>query len=149
LPLLSTPFGLVITFAGMRLALGRKPWWPEWLLQKQIPAKFFPTLLRATSRVIGVIEYLVKPRLQFFHDAMLFQRFAGGLITLSGVFLLLPLPVPFSNFFPALTIVLLASGALERDGLFFLGGCAAFCLSAGYLMLLSVGGVEAISRIFH
>ncbi|HWH68257.1 MAG TPA: exopolysaccharide biosynthesis protein, partial [Candidatus Sulfotelmatobacter sp.] len=99
--------------------------------------------------IVGTIEFLVKPRLQFFHQDTLFQRLAGVLITLSGVLLLLPLPIPFSNFFPALTVVLLASGALKQDGLCFLAGCLAFCLSAGYFTLLAFGGVKAVERLIR
>jgi hypothetical protein len=144
LPLLSSVFGTIVLIAGTRLALGQRPWWPAWALNKQLPAKFFPRFLVATSRVISVIEYLVKPRLEFFHDWVLFQRIAGILIALSGALLLLPVPVPLSNFFPALTVALLASGALERDGFFFLGGCVSFCLSVAYFSLLFLGGREAV-----
>jgi hypothetical protein len=38
---------------------------------------------------------------------------------LSGLLMLLPLPIPLTNTLPALTVVLLAAGAIERDGLFF------------------------------
>lgn len=146
LPLLSTPFGTIVLLAGTRLALGHKPWWPEFLLKKELPAKFFPKFLRATSKIVSFIEYLVKPRLQVFHNWVLFQRVSGVLIAISGLLLLLPVPVPLSNFFPALTVVLLASGALERDGLFFLAGCAAFVLAVSYFVLLGFGGWQAIQR---
>ncbi|HWI59196.1 MAG TPA: exopolysaccharide biosynthesis protein, partial [Bacillota bacterium] len=68
LPFLSTPFGLIICLAGLRMALGHRPWWPHWFRQKQLPPRFFPRLLRATSWIVGTIEFLVKPRLQFFHQ---------------------------------------------------------------------------------
>jgi hypothetical protein len=146
LPLLSTPFGAIVALAGARLALGHKPWWPEYLLGKELPPSFFPRFLRATSKLVSVIEYLVKPRLQVFHDWILFQRISGLLIALSGLLLLLPVPVPLTNFFPALTVLLLAAGALERDGLFFLAGCVAFVLAVAYFTLLALGGWQAIQR---
>jgi hypothetical protein len=147
LPLLSTPFGAIVALAGARLALGHKPWWPEYLLSKELPPSFFPRFLRATSKLVSVIEYLVKPRLPVFHDWVMFQRISGLLIALSGLLLLLPVPVPLTNFFPALTVLLLAAGALERDGLFFLAGCVAFFLAVGYFTLLALGGWQAIQRL--
>jgi hypothetical protein len=148
LPLLSTPFGLIVLLAGARLALGQNPWWPEFLLKKELPPKFFPKFLRATSKIVSIIEYLVKPRLRVFHNWVLFQRISGLLIAISGLLLLLPVPVPLTNFFPALTVVLLASGGLERDGLFFLAGCVTFLLAAAYFTLLGFGGWEAIAHYF-
>lgn len=147
LPLVSTPLGIIVLFAGMRLALGRRPWWPEWVLSKPLPRRFFPQLLRATARIVQVIEYVVKPRLEFLHDWVFFQRMAGVLIAAAGGLLLLPVPVPFSNFFPACTVLLLAAGALERDGLFFIAGCAMFVVAAAYFALLFFGGWEAVSGL--
>jgi hypothetical protein len=41
LPGLSTPFGLIITIIGARLALGAKPWLPARLLDTRLPPKRF------------------------------------------------------------------------------------------------------------
>ena len=47
----------------------------------------------------------------------------NGMGIVSGGFLLsLPLPIPFSNGFPAVSIMLLAAGLMERDGLLVLWG---------------------------
>ncbi len=51
LPGVSTPFGLVIAFIGLRLALGQKPWLPARLLDKQLPPRFFPRFLAATRQI--------------------------------------------------------------------------------------------------
>jgi hypothetical protein len=65
-------------------------------------------------------------------------------ILLSALILLLPLPVPFSNTLPAFSILFLAAGLLERDGVFVVAGHVAFALAAGYLVLVGVVGVEGI-----
>ncbi len=70
------------------------------------------------------------------------------LIAVAGRLLLLPLPIPFSNLFPAAAVVLLALGGLQRDGLCFLGGCLALLLSLGYLVALALGGGEVLSRFW-
>ncbi len=147
-PGFSTPIGILITLAGFRLALGRKPWWPPRLMVKQLPPKFFPKLLLVASKIVSMTEFLLKPRLQIFHSAVVFQRVSGAFITFSGLFLLLPLPVPFSNFFPACTVLLFAAGALARDGLFFLAGLAMFLVTTAFFALLSFGGVHAVKHLF-
>lgn len=150
LPLLgfSTPFGLVVLFIGARLALGKKPWLPQRLLQRQMPPQFLGKVLRAATRVVRFLEWFLRPRLAFLHDQFIYRRLAGAMIALSGLCLLLPLPVPFSNTLPASTILLLAAGALERDGLSFLAGGFLFLTTVAFFTLLAFGGTQAVERLW-
>lgn len=129
---LSTPFGLVVFLIGGRLALGRRPWLPQRLLHHELPKGFIARFLSTATRVLIWLEVLLRPRLRFLHDQVVFQRVSGALITVSGLLLLLPLPVPLTNTLPALTVILLACGAMERDGVFFLAGCGLFALTVAY-----------------
>jgi hypothetical protein len=147
LPGLSTPFGLVVLVIGARLALGRRPWLPEKLLRRELPAQFITRVLAAASRAVRWLEVLLRPRLDFLHEHWVYRRVAGTLIMLSGLLLLLPVPIPLTNSFPALTVVLLAAGAMERDGLFFLAGCAAFTATLAYFGLLAFGGAHLIDNL--
>ena len=149
LPGLSTPFGLVVLVIGARLALGRRPWLPERLLRRELPAHFIAKVMAAASRAVRWLEVLLRPRFSFLHEQWIYRRVAGTLIMLSGLLLLLPLPIPLTNSFPALTIVLLAAGAMERDGLFFLAGCATFAATLAYFGLLAFGGVHLIANLRH
>jgi len=146
---LSSVFGLMVLAIGTRLALGQEPWLPEKLLQRELPARFIARLLASASRVVRWLEFLLRPRLKFLHEQWIYRRIAGILIMLSGLFWLLPLPIPLSNSFPALTVVLLAAGAMERDGLFFLAGCAAFTMTLAYFGLLAFGGAHALDNLWH
>jgi len=148
LPFLSTPFGLIIALAGLRLALGQKPWWPRRLLAKELPPQFLSRLLRASGRIVRIIEYCVRPRWSFISGWPPFQRASGALVCLSGLLLLLPIPVPFTNTLPAISILILASSALERDGFFFLLGLLVFAVAVAYFSLILFGGVAAGSEIW-
>src|SRR5690348_15716670 len=77
LPFLSTPFGIAIALGGLRLALGQKPWWPESILKKRLPPRFFSKVLKAAGGAISLVEHVVRPRWQIFHSAPLFQRASG------------------------------------------------------------------------
>ncbi len=143
LPGLSTPFGLVVLVIGARLALGRRPWLPQALLVRRLPPRFLTRVLATAGAVLRWIEKVARPRLDFFHDQRVYRRIAGSLITISGLLLLLPIPLPFTNTLPALTVVLLSVGALERDGMFFLGGCTVFVFALGYFFVLAAGGAHA------
>jgi hypothetical protein len=68
---------------------------------------------------------------------------------LSGALLLLPLPIPLSNTLPTVTVVLLAGGAIERDGLLSLAGCAAFVLTLAFFGLLAFGGAHLLDDLWH
>lgn len=146
---LSTPFGFVVFLIGTRLALGRQPWLPRRLLERELPGGFITKLLSTATRVVRWLEVLLRPRLRFLHEQVLFRRVSGALIMISGLLLLLPLPVPLTNSFPALTVVLLAAGAMERDGLFFLAGCAMFTATLAYFGLLAFGGTHLLDNLRH
>lgn len=149
LPGFSTVFGLVIALLGVRMVLAQKPWLPERLTARELPARLLPKLLLAASRAFGRLEKLLKPRLFYPEFPAVFQRASGVLIVMCGLLLLLPLPVPFSNAFPAFTIILLAAAGLERDGAVFIAGCVQFTLCLGFFAALCLGGSEVWQRIFN
>ncbi len=149
LPGFSTPFGFVVLLIGAQLGLGRRPWLPKRILQRELPARFIARLLGAASRLVRWLEVLLRPRLDFLHEQWIYRRIAGTLIMLSGLLLLLPLPIPLTNTLPAFTVVLLAAGAMERDGLFFLAGCAMFVLTLAFFGLLAFGGAHLLEHFRH
>ena len=116
LPGISMPFGLVIAAVGLRLALGQKPWLPPRLLDTKVPPHSFSKVLGATRRLIRFLELFLRPRSAWLLDVKVLQHASGAVILLSGVLLVLPLPIPFTNGLPALTVVLIAGAMLERDG---------------------------------
>lgn len=147
LPGFSIPFGLVVSLLGLRLAFDRGPWLPQRLLQREMSAQALRRLIAATGRIVRAMEVLVRPRLGFVPNHMVFSRIAGLLITASGAMLMLPFPLPFSNSLPAWTVIFLSVGALGRDGLFFFAGCAMFLVSLAFFALVAVGGTEAFELL--
>ena len=142
LPGLSTPFGLAVGLIALRLMLGQKPWLPEKVLSRPIPPGFFGKVFKFAAGVIRFLEKLLRPRLTFLTDTVILYRTHAALMLVAALALLLPLPIPFTNTFPAWTIILVAAGLLERDGLFILGGYIAF--AAGVLYFVFLG--EATQR---
>ncbi|MEO6995743.1 MAG: exopolysaccharide biosynthesis protein [Lacunisphaera sp.] len=70
-------------------------------------------------------------------------------ILISAAILLLPLPIPLSNLLPAWAIFLIASGLLERDGLFIVLGYFAFLVGALYFLLLGSVANEAFHHAWQ
>lgn len=146
-PMLSTAFGAVILLTALRMAGGYRPWLPRRLLEKQLPAGFISRLILAAARLLRWLETMLRPRLGFMHDSAVMTRVGAGGIAFAALLLMLPLPVPFSNFFPASAILLLSAGALERDGVCSLAGWGMCLVAVIFLVALAFGGVAAFDRL--
>jgi hypothetical protein len=141
LPGLSTPFGLAIASIALRLTLGQRPWLPRKLQRKELPPGFFARVFSGAARVIAFLEGFLRPRLPILTGSGVLLRLHALAILLAALTLLLPLPIPFTNSFPAWAILLLAGGLLERDGAFILAGHVVFLTGIMYFMFL--GGAAA------
>lgn len=148
LPGLSTLFGCVIALVGLRMALAQPLWLPGRVTARELPSSVLPKLLLTASHGFRRLEKLLKPRWLYPVFPAAFQRTSGVLVLVCGLLLLLPLPVPFSNALPALTVLLLAAAGLERDGAVFVAGCVQFLLCLGFFSLLAFGGNELWQRLF-
>ncbi len=149
LPGLSTPFGVVITLLGLRFALRQHPWLPKRLLATRLTAKFVPAVMRGSAKLLGTMEKLLHPRLIWIFDYHIAHFIAGIGIFICGSLLLLPLPVPFSNMLPALTVVLAAAAFSERDGYCLVASGVMFVLTLFFFGALAWGGIEAVSWLGH
>jgi hypothetical protein len=144
-PFLSTALGSIIALIGVRLAVGQRPWLPRHFLRRKIEGRNLVRLLNTGSRILHWLEVFLRPRFAFVHRTWIFQRVTGVLIAVSGVLLLLPLPIPFSNILPAFTVLLLAAGALERDGAFFFAGCLLFAVNIVFFSILALSAAGAVN----
>lgn len=144
LPVISTPVGLAIALIALRLALGQKPWLPEKLLMKPLPPGFFGRVLRVSARVLRVVEKLLKPRAAWLTEWTVLARTHALVICAAACLLLLPIPVPFSNGIPAVVILLLAGGLLERDGLAIIAGYAMVLAGAVFFWFLGESAVRLV-----
>ncbi len=141
LPFLSTPFGLAIALISLRLALGQRPWLPRRHLEKPLPPDFFGNVLKFSAGVLRFLERFLRPRFSWLTDTTALARLHAALMLAAALVLLLPLPVPFTNAFPAWVILLVAGGLLERDGLAILAG---YGVGAGGVVFFTLlGGVAA------
>jgi len=149
IPGLSTPFGLVILLLGLRLLFRTSDALPGEVRRRKVPGKVFAAVLRSVAGALAVLETLMAPRMGWLIDHRAGRRVAGALIFVCGCLLLLPLPVPFSNFFPAFTVVLLACSMVEKDGLTALVGVVFFFLTLAFFTLLYIGGAAAVDWAFE
>ena len=147
LPGLSTVLGLVIAIIAARLTLGQKPWLPARLLDKKLPQKFFPSVIGGARRFLRFLEVMLRPRLLWLTTPR-FVQMHSFIIFLAAVVLLLPLP-PGTNFPPALCIVIMAVGLLERDGFFIIGGYVAGAINGVFFYYLATYGQKLFQTLWH
>jgi len=147
LPGLSTPFGLAIALIALRLTLGQRPWLPMKLQRKVLPPGFFGKLFAVAEKTIRIIEKLIRPRLTFLTDTLGLVQLHAVLMLTAALVLLLPIPIPFTNSFPAWAILLVAAGLLERDGAFILAGYLIFALGVLYFIFLGEAATALLQEL--
>ena len=140
----SIPFGLVIALNGIGVLTHRSPWLPARLMNRRLDAKHLIVVLEKAGRLFTRLEGLMHPRLLVLTHRGTIGRFNGILLVLSGILLMAPLPLPFSNTLPAYAALFLSAGSLERDGYLVLAGYLMVLLTIAYFGGLAVfGGVGA------
>ena len=124
IPGLSIPFGIVILFMGLRIAMGRKPALPEFILSRQVKYALLERIVNVGLKICSRMEKVVRPRMHFLQRWPGMTNLIGAGIASGGLLLCLPLPplIPFSNTIPAVAILMLTAGMVERDGLLVLAG---------------------------
>ncbi len=115
IPLVSLISGLLVALLGLQMALGkRQARLPRRILDWPLPGDKVSAALFAFEKKIIVLERYIRPRWQF-SEAPIVDRINGLLIASLG--LIIALPLPFTNIGPAIVIVVMGLGLLERDGL--------------------------------
>ena len=127
LPGLSTPFGIVLILVGALMMRGRPPRLPERLGRIRLETQLVLKICSTLEKILNRLEHLVKPRAQWLCRKNGLRILNGGLFCLNGFLLSLPLPVPFSNNLPAITIFMISWGTVEED---------AVVIGLGHLMAL-------------
>ncbi|MDQ3623002.1 MAG: exopolysaccharide biosynthesis protein [Verrucomicrobiota bacterium] len=145
IPGLSTLFGALIAIIGLRLSLRQQPWLPARILDAKVSPKVVMRLLGMAKKTAKSLELLLKPRMSFLIDYPFLHHFYGAIICISGALLLLPLPIPFSNILPALTVIFLSAALLERDGYFVIAGLVAFAVSLLFFGAIFLGGAAVVN----
>jgi hypothetical protein len=115
LPGLSTFFGLVIGFVALQIAFKQDPWVPVSWRVRAISPGILLKLFSGLTRILTFTERFIRPRFKFFARHPGFVRVNGLVMFVLAALLALPMPPGF-NAPPALAIIVLAVGSLERDG---------------------------------
>ena len=148
IPGLSTPFGMILIFSGLRISFGQAPWLPGWLLVRKISPGTTEGLLEGLRKLSVPAEKVLHPRMAFLCRNIFLHRLHGVLIAFLAILLALPLPIPFSNLLAAIPILLMALALLEDDGAFMIAGYLAAIPCMLFFAALFLLGPKAVSEIW-
>lgn len=129
IPGMSTPFGLAIAFLGLRIAFGRRLWLPQYMLNKTIRLTTLHKIIKKYMLFSKKTKKWIKPRWERFLTYPFASIINGLLLTLLGLLLALPLPIPFSNLIVAWAILAICLGIVHDDGLVLMIGYGISCLA--------------------
>lgn len=140
IPGLSSVLGLIVFFQGIGMTIGGKPFLTQKLRDLTITHEKFEMIYKAalkfsnfTSKISAFKHPLTNHRVSYF--------ICGIAIAFSAAFLSLPLPIPFSNFIPALSIFLICVGLLEEDVVLILVGLG-ITTAVMWMAMLSYGFIK-------
>lgn len=149
-PGLSTVTGLPIVVFSLQLMLGgTRPWLPEYLRRRDFHREDILRMVKRAEPWIRKLERLSRPRLTLLVDGVA-ERFAGLFLFLLSVILILP--IPLGNLFPAIAIAVIAVALMEQDGIAVIvgyawGAISVFIALTAVIIVLAVIG-EFLSRLF-
>jgi len=143
-PGVSTVFGAGILLIGVCRFLGKELWVPALLTKREIPSEKLAGALRKGMVFFRRLERLSRPgRVACFASGRVVAFVNDGGLVLGAVLLMMPFGlVPFSNTLPALAVLFLAVGLLQKDGLCILLGHLLNLATIVYFgLLISAGAV--------
>src|SRR3546814_1117757 len=124
IPGVSTVFGAAILLVGISRLIGRPLWLPARLRDKALPADRLRPGLTGGMTWVRRLERISRPhRLRALVAGRVQNLFNNLAFILAALLLMAPFGfVPFSNTLPALALLFLAAGLIQRDGVAVLLG---------------------------
>jgi hypothetical protein len=151
LPGMGGVFGFVIGLIAISRLRGRTLWLPKRIANHVMPAEKVRETLRKSSVWLARLQYLSKPhRMNWLAGPGLADFFNSCTLVFGALMLIAPIIlVPLSNTLPALGVLLITIGLLQRDGLCILYGHLANIATIAYFTALYIGGHEAFDQIMR
>jgi hypothetical protein len=145
-PGVSTVFGAGILLIGISRLFRMELWLPKRIEQRLVATEKLRSALRRGLIWFRRLERISRPHRMSRAASEGTARVVNdcGIILGAGL-LMAPFGlIPFSNTFPAIALLFLAIGSIQRDGLFMLLGHLSNLLSIAYFALLIGGGGYAL-----
>lgn len=145
----SVPFGLLLLVLALQMLIGKtRPVFPKRLERIRMSSRFATRLLNGAAWIFRRLEWIIRPRMRWIGSRG-GRVFMGGLVLAMAI--LMMIPIPMTNTFPAFVVFLIGIGLTEEDGLFALGACLvgvlAVLLYVALVWAIIVYGPEIVTTI--
>ena len=145
-PGVSTVFGAGILLIGVSRLFRLELWLPKRIERRLVATERLRSALQRGLVWFRRLERISRPhRISWAASDGVVRVVNDCAIILGAALLMAPFGlIPFSNTFPAIALLFLAIGSLQRDGLFILLGHVANLVTIAYFALLIGGGGYAL-----
>jgi hypothetical protein len=143
----SIPFGLGILLINIGIITKRHPLIPKTIMDYKISQKNMLKILNGMRRVLLGLDKITKPRFTLMVDGPFMEYINSMIIIFCSLLLMLPLPVPLTDFLPAYSILFLSLGSIERDGYLIIAGYLLATVTTIYFLLITIIGLSGIKAI--
>ena len=143
----SIPFGLAILLVNIEIIYTKHPLIPKKIMEHKISQNNMLKILKGMSSILANLDRITKERLTIMIESPLMANLNSFIMILCSFLLMLPLPVPLTDFIPAYSILFLALGSIERDGYLIFAGYIMAIITVIYLLLITFLGFSGIKAI--
>ena len=99
IPGLSTPFGIILMFIGLRIAFGKRIWLPQKFLSQTIPYDVLSKIATFLKKMLYKLRFFLGTRWTFLTQNPALQIVNGLLVATLAFLMALPLPIPLPIFY--------------------------------------------------
>lgn len=139
----STPFGILIILLEIAYLNNKSLYIPDFIGKYEISKENVLKLFDIIKKALGYVEKISKPRGKLSSKKYVLK--INAVVNIILAFLLfLPLPIPFTDFVPATSMLLLAVSTLEHDSYLMILGYVAAILTVIYFSSVGYVGIEII-----
>ena len=142
----SLPFGLAIILINIAILTKTHPLIPKMVMEYKISQSTMVSLLNGMNRILKGLEKFVKPRLNIVTRPYM-DQINNVFMIFCAFLLMLPLPVPLTDFLPAYSILFLTLGSVENDGYMVIAGYLMALITAIYFLLIAILGISGIKAL--
>jgi len=150
IPGVSTVFGTGILLIGVTRLFSRKLWLPKTIADRRLSSAKLSDGFKRALIWFHRLEKISRPhRLNGLTSEGVMTVLSNLSFILAAILLMLPFGlIPFSNTLPAIALIFLSVGMIQRDGGFILLGNLSNVATIGYFGFLIAAGGWSITELF-
>ncbi len=141
-----TSFVLILLLSQLIIG-NRIIWLPSRVKNYKIDNNFLQKILQIIFKYRDKFSNFIKPRMIFLSTKN-FNKFHYFYLIFIVLVMALPIPAPFANTIPALSIILITFGIIEREGASIIIGYLFGFLGTAYMVLMIILGKEFYKILF-